>query len=219
MEKNKYSVIIPASGLSNRFGNDKLMIKINNIEIIKHTVSIFIEDKDCNHVIICANNKNIDKFKTFFHLYSKVLVVKGGKTRFESVKNGISYLRKDAENILIHDGARPFLNNELLSRIKQSVIIDNNSITIPYIDIYDSCMDISINKYLDRDNIKIIQTPQAFKRNLIVNIYNNVEKPYNDEYSMILDNSSDAKCNFVLGQRSNVKITTKEDLEFVLWEE
>lgn len=214
---NKYSVIIPAAGSSNRFGKeDKLLVKINNVHLIKHTLDIFLEDDDCAQVILVTSNKNTTTFKNFFHLNKKFLLVVGDDTRFKSVRNGFKYVHKNIENVLIHDGCRPFLSSELLQTIKTELIENNHQAVIPLLDIYDSMVLLGETiEYKNRDLHKLVQTPQGFKKSLLDTLFTKeITKQYNDTFSFVLDNQQDIDFKIVQGERQNIKVTHKDDLWF-----
>lgn len=212
----KYNVIIPSAGNSTRFAKnkDKLLYKINNEKIIFCSTIPFIEDENCEKVIIPTSEKNFSSFKKIFCLYHKVLIVKGANTRSQSVKNGFQYITKNCENVLIHDGARPFITKEIINKIFYE-LINSNEIIIPYINIYDSLFNSNELKYVKRENYKLIQTPQAFKKNILKETYENVKDidAFNDELSLLLSNNKNYKVKFIEGNSKNKKITILSDID------
>ncbi|MCR4661193.1 MAG: 2-C-methyl-D-erythritol 2,4-cyclodiphosphate synthase, partial [Clostridia bacterium] len=114
------------------------------------------------------------------------------------------------EYVLIHDGARPFVSKELINLICEETIKHNSA--IPYTKPTDTLYNLSNNpKYEDRTNFALIQTPQGFNRTEILEAYN-----HNNNTSLTDDSSIYLNCkntiNFVVGELSNKKITTIEDL-------
>lgn len=212
----KYSVIIPASGNSNRFEYpvDKIFYKIKNELVIKHTINAFLYDEQCNKIILTANDKTFSKLKQMFSLYSKVLVVYGGSTRNETIRKAVTYLDKNNKYVLIHDAARPYVLEETINSIKNEIFSDEYDAITTYIDIYDSLITIDDEQieYVNRDKFKIIQTPQAFKQKILIQALDTFnEITYNDEFSLVkkLDN---IKTKLILGSRSNIKITVIDDV-------
>lgn len=214
--KMKYNVIIPAAGHSNRFSKtkDKLLSKINNEKIIVYSIAYFNEDQDCEKIIIPTSEKNFKLFKQMFCLNSKIIIIKGGSTRSQSVKNGFEYVNKNCENILIHDGARPFISKALIENIKDGISSKFDCV-IPYIDIFDSLFNIEKKLYVNREHFKIIQTPQAFKRKILEDAYNlnnNIDE-FHDELSLVINQNKNLKINFIQGCSKNKKITILSDLD------
>lgn len=212
----KYSVIIPASGYSSRFKYpvDKIFYKIKNELVIKHTVNAFLYDDECNKIILTANEQTFSKLKQMFSLYSKVLVVYGGHTRNETIRKSVNYLDKNNQYVLIHDGARPYISSEVIEEVKCKLFSDEYDAITTYIDIYDSLIKINDKQidYVNRDEFKLIQTPQAFKQNILIKALNQFnETTYNDEFSLVKQ-LNNIKTKLVPGSRTNIKITTIDDV-------
>ncbi len=212
----KYTVIIPAAGSSVRFGNkNKLTIKINGEMLIKHTISVFNYDKECEKIILVVKENEFNLFKRLFCLDKKIIVVaKNTLTRSESVKFGLEYCKK-SEFIMIHDGCRPFLESELVERIKEQLA--SYDVVIPILKISDSILQINPDlKYLNRDNIFRVQTPQAFKKAILVNKSNKIEKIdlFNDEFSQLLSANNSINYKLIEGSSKNIKVTYEDDLNY-----
>lgn len=210
----KYSAIILAGGSSSRFGEEnKLLFKINNKTIIEHSIEHFLNDNDCLKVIVVINSKYEDIYKKLLK-NKKIQFVNGGKTRHDSFLNGFNYC-VDCEYIMVHDAARPFLSSELISNIKKEFLLDKKlECVVPILNISDSILSIDNNKieYLNRDQIKIVQTPQAFKNKLVKSIIKVDKKnSYNDEFSWVISNKN-IRYKIILGDKNNLKITYKNDI-------
>ena len=209
----KYYAIIPAAGKSTRFKKDKLTIKLNNELLIKHTIYNFQMDKDCEKIILVVASNKFDYYKSLFRLVSKLVVVAGGSTRSESVKKGLQYCLK-SQYVLIHDGARPYVSDELINNVKDNLV--DNQIVIPVIDEVDSLIDVSGDeiKYLNRLNYKRVQTPQGFETNTLVRAFEQTSSidGFTDEASMVLSSIKDAKYVLIEGDYKNIKITTEQDV-------
>lgn len=211
----KYTVLIPAAGHSTRFKKNKLTFKINGDYLLNHSLYNFIEDKDCEKIVLIVNKDQFDFFKFLYRLNKKILVVSiNSNSRTESVEFGLSYC-KNSKYILIHDACRPYLNYELLEKIKMEL---NNGVdaTIPVIDIVDSIVNVENSKmeYLNRNNIKRVQTPQGFKTEILLEAFkdknNNIV--FNDELSLILNKNPNIKYSYINGSIKNIKITFPEDV-------
>ena len=113
----KYDAIVVASGVGKRANlgfNKVLFVMKNNKTVLENACSLFFEDEDCEKVIVVTNDE-ID------FANDKMLIVDGGKERYDSVSNGLKEVTN--EYVLIHDGARPFLCKEDLEKLKNETEI------------------------------------------------------------------------------------------------
>ena len=100
------SVILAAGGSSSRFGKDKLIEKINNEEVIIHTLKKFYNLSNINEIVIVTAKHLIEIIKDLTKDYKKVKVVEGSTSRQKSVFNGLKNVSKNTNFVIIHDGAR-----------------------------------------------------------------------------------------------------------------
>ena len=205
------NAIITAGGTSSRFGNtNKLLEKINGIEVIKYTIDAFRYSK-VDKIIICANVSIMDELKTMFKDYGKVVVIEGGKTRQESVYNGLKYEKCDY--VLIHDGARPIITTELINICAEMVKeVKALSVMTKTIDTIKEVEHGKIVRTIDRSKLYNTQTPQAFDYNLILRAHQKFEgKNYTDDSGMVEDLG---EAVYVIdGSYKNIKITTQSDID------
>lgn len=205
------NAIITAGGTSSRFGNtNKLLEKINGIEVIKYTIDAFRYSK-VDKIIICANVSIMDELKNMFKDYEKVVIIEGGKTRQESVYNGLKYEKCDY--VLIHDGARPIITTELINICAEMVKeVKALSVMTKTIDTIKEVEHGKIVKTIDRSKLYNTQTPQAFDYNLILRAHQKYEgKNYTDDSSMVEDLGEPV---YVIdGSYKNIKITTQSDID------
>ncbi len=147
-------------------------------------------------------------------------VVIGGSNRSKSSAIGIKACSKNCENVLIHDGARPFASTNLYKLCIEK--LKNNEAVIPIIDSVDSSVYFQNSNedcnpaYLKRKHLKLIQTPQAFKYKLISQAYANIEIEKTDDLQILLSYNEKSKICFINGESANFKITTERDIELVL---
>ena len=119
--------------------------------------------------------------------------------------------------MLIHDAARPFVTNEIIFDCINA--LKEYDAVLPVISIEDSVLEFKNDKinYLNRENIKRAQTPQAFRYNKILNTYKKLSKDdylkYSDDFSIFINYNKDAKFTFINGDKINLKITYKKDIE------
>lgn len=212
----KYTVVVPSAGSSVRFGNkNKLTIKINGEMLIKHTISVFSDDKECEKIILVVKENEFVFFKRLFCLDKKVIVVaKSTTTRSESVRFGLEYCKK-CEYVMIHDACRPFLDSELISKIKDELF--SYDAVIPILKISDSILQTKPNlEYLNRDNIFRVQTPQAFKQKILMEAIDKIEdqNSFNDEFSQLLSINNSINYKLIEGSNKNIKVTYEDDLNY-----
>lgn len=208
-----YKAVITAGGSSSRFGKtNKLLEIVHSKEIIKHTVDSFLEVNEIDEIVICANVSIIENLNIIFNGIEKVKIIEGGKTRQESVYNGLSAL-KNCDFVLIHDGARPMVSSDIIKNAidmvqeKKALTVATKTIdTIKRVD-----ENLKIIKTIDRNSLYNTQTPQAFEYNLIKNAHEKLQgKNFTDDASMLEYLGHDV---YVLENDSkNIKITTQNDL-------
>ena len=204
----KITAIITAGGTSTRYGNtNKLLEKINEKEVIKYTVEAF-EKSNVDEIVICANSSIIDTLSVMF----SHKIVEGGKTRQESVHNGLKAI--DSDYVLIHDGARPVITTELINEVIKQVqtkkaitVMTKTTDTIKEVD-----ENGKIIRTIDRAKLYNTQTPQAFEYRLIKSAHDKLEgQNFTDDASM--QEFLGENVYIINGPYENIKITTKHDLE------
>lgn len=205
--------VILAAGNSSRFGNKtpKQFQKFKNKMVFEYSLNTFLKHPEIDEVLLLVSNKYYDfineKIKT-----CKIFV--GGKTRKESSLIALKNCSKETKNILIHDAARPFVNNEIISNcintLKSNVAVCP---AIPSIDTIAQINNDEINKVLTRSKLFHLQTPQGFNYSILADCHNQIKEHVTDDISII------QKCGFkpkiILGSKKNMKITYKEDFEIL----
>ena len=156
--------IVLSGGIGKRFGskNPKQFFKINGKTILEISVKKIEKSGFFQKIIIVSNDKYIERTNKLFN-HSNIIIVKGGKTRQESVLNGLNEAKKsNPKNVVIHDCVRPFFPSKILPEIIKR--LDTYDCVVPTLNINDSVRLISKDIYQDvnRENLKLIQTPQGF---------------------------------------------------------
>ncbi|SVE02231.1 uncharacterized protein METZ01_LOCUS455085, partial [marine metagenome] len=161
--------VIVAGGVSTRFGGDipKQFIKINGQEILSFSVKTFLQHPQIDEVIIVSPKNWVDHVSK---KYPKCKVVEAGEHRQNSSLNGLDTVSSGAINVLIHDAARPFVSNQIISDCLSSLVAYDAS--APIIPSIDSLVkwDGQTASYIDRADIQIIQTPQCFNKQIITDV-------------------------------------------------
>ena len=211
MNKVKVSAIITSGGNSTRFGSNKLLEKIEGKSVIETTILKFIDLVD---EIIIPSKEDIKEYILKSKVYcNKIKFAPAGSTRQISVYSGIMAC-SNPEIVLIHDGARPFIDKETIKKAieltyqKHAVLVG-----VFAVDTIKEVKDGKITKTLDRKTIFQAQTPQCFDYELIKNVH----LKYKDEIDFTDDSSMveryGAEVYILEGLKSNKKITTKDDLK------
>lgn len=230
----RISAVVPAAGLGIRLKSKvaKPLILINGIPIIIHTLKKLDSHPLIDEIIVVFDANYIRQLKGLIKQagISKVInIVKGGAVRRQSVKNGLKSLG-DTDIVLIHDGVRPFIEHRVISEAIAAVKkFDAVVVGVPLKStikrinlkenaskLKDSCDGIKseakeVDCTLRRDEIWEIQTPQVFKKDLIVRAYDRAKEIEAPDDAFLVE-SIGHRVVVVEGSYLNIKITTPEDL-------
>lgn len=207
--------LIVAGGSGLRMGNTvpKQFIPLNGLPILMRTLNAFYSLSPKPEIILVLPEQEQNRWTDLCQEYSYEVphtIVNGGKTRFQSVKNGLDVLKNEGL-VAIHDGVRPFITTSLIEQCY--TVAQQKGNAIPAIKPHESVRigTIENNKIENRDMCWLIQTPQVFHVNEIKKYYNTGWQPhFTDDASVAEFNG--AKINIVEGDRENIKITTPLDL-------
>jgi len=213
----KYVLII-AGGLGKRMNMDipKQFIPVAGKPVLMHTIAKFKNFDPKMHIIVIIPREHISLWKDLcveFSFKIEHQIVSGGKERFYSVRNGLKHVPDDAL-VLIHDGVRPLVSNETIERVIRSSSEKGNA--IPYMDLYQSVRKVSQskNRAVNRNQFKVIQTPQGFYSNYIKEAYSKrYRKSFTDDASVL--EALGYEINLVKGNNKNMKITSSTDIHLV----
>jgi 2-C-methyl-D-erythritol 4-phosphate cytidylyltransferase len=216
------SAIIIAAGRSKRAGFDKLMVKIAGRPVIHHTLTAF-EKTICVNDILVVSRDTI----TMRHLIVKTnlrkvrRVVRGGARRQDSVRAGLEALEKEVEFVAVHDAARPLITSREIERVFAAA--RKHGAAALAAPITDALMLADVNHRaigsIGRQNIFAMQTPQIFRRELLIKAHEQVSKDswtVTDEVSTIEHAGGKV---VIVPEDHNFKITFAGDLpvaEFIL---
>ena len=212
LELEVNSAIILAGGSGTRFNSTlpKQFIEVDNgKKIIDFSIEAFKINKYIDELVIVLPEEWINKFKDEYKQYKLVI---GGKERYESSKKGLLACSEKTKNIVLHDAARPLITQKLINECMN--YLNNFEAVAPFIDIDDSLIIMDdIIRYIDRDIVKVIQTPQAFNKKILLDALMNIKKSARDDMSAVLDYNNTTKVKFFKGDRYNFKITHNLDLK------
>ena len=211
--------IIVAAGTSSRMnGVNKLLEDINGKCVLAMTLENFENCSEVDYIVVVTRVDMMNEVNKIIkeNKFNKILkVVEGGKTRQESVKNGISVCPKETSIIAIHDGARPFTDiNDIKNVIFDCRKYGASILGVKVKDTVKIVKDGFINETPNRDDLFNAQTPQVFNFSLYNKALENAEKKglsFTDDSQLF--ESIGEKVYITLGSYKNIKITTLEDIE------
>ena len=221
MEKQKYAAIVLAAGSGKRMNSKvhKQYLIIQDRPVLYYSLKAF-EDSAVDEIVLVVG-KGEEKFcrKEIVDKYgiSKVkAIVEGGKERYHSVFEGLKQT-SDADYVLIHDGARPFVNQDIIRRCMQEV--QKYQACVVGMPVKDTIKIADEGGYAkqtpDRKNVWMIQTPQTFSYALIYEAYEEMLKTEDTaitDDAMVLERIKGKKSKLIDGSYLKIKITTPEDL-------
>lgn len=233
MNSKSIALIIVAAGSSTRMGGQtkKEYLPLNNGTVLSTVALTFLKSNQIKRITVVIPQKGQKEASEAFYKDDdvsafvsknniKVNFIEGDKTRQGSVYNALDFLDSDTSTkpdyVLIHDGARPFLSTDLVTRSIQYTV--KYGASVPAINPVDTQKEIDssgfINRHLIRKNIKAVQTPQGFEFAEILKCHKQA-KIDNQEYTddtEVYDLYSGKKTFVFDGEQENKKITYKEDI-------
>ena len=220
------SAIVLAAGKGKRFSTQaksnraKLLAEINSQPVIIHSLKSLSSHPWIKEIILVVNAENKKQFSSKIKQYriTKISsIVNGGLRRQDSVSCGLKAVNRQADIVLIHDAARPFISRELISRVileakKSGAAIAGVPVkcTIKSARLSKSHR-VMAEETLDRSKLWEIQTPQVFKKDLILKAYHKFIHADATDDAMLVEKLG-KKVSIVMGSYRNIKITTSEDL-------
>ncbi|MCL1884174.1 MAG: 2-C-methyl-D-erythritol 4-phosphate cytidylyltransferase [Defluviitaleaceae bacterium] len=215
----KINVVIPASGAGVRLGGDipKQFLLLGGEPILKHTLSIFNALEIVEEIAVAIPKKYLKEVQDY--KISKLRhVIIGKETRAESVYAALKALPADTEIVLIHDGIRPFVTQEIIENVATAT--KEHGAAIACSPVTDTIKQVDASGNIintpDRNSLYQAQTPQGFTYNLIMNAYNEAERA--GILKTVTDDSALAERIGILvktvpSPQVNIKITTESDLK------
>ena len=208
-----FSLIITAGGTSSRYGNkNKLVEIIKGRTVIEHTINAFLAFENITEIVIPTNKAIRAEFE---HLLTdnRIKLVDGGETRQKSVCNALEFVTN--KYVIIHDGARPLVKEGLISLVMDSVI-EHSAVSV-MTKTTDTIKEVDdtgkIIQTIDRSRLYNTQTPQAFETKIIKTAHRELkDNNFTDDSSML--EKLGIPVYIVIGSYTNIKITTKSDLDF-----
>lgn len=210
----KVAVIIVCAGRGRRLKKniDKAFAKIGRVPLFCYSYKAFRRVKDVSQIIVVARRKYFGLVRHYLkgQYFS---LVEGGRRRQDSVYNGIKALDESISYVLIHDGARPFIKKQKIIRlIRHLAKYPAVTLGLPVKEALKLVRKGVIKKTMERKDLYAIQTPQGFKKKILLQAYNRIKKKDIYDETHLLEMLG-KRIKVIEGDLLNIKITYPEDLE------
>jgi 2-C-methyl-D-erythritol 4-phosphate cytidylyltransferase len=214
---NRY-VIIVAGGSGSRMGlnTPKQFLPIGGLPILMHTIRQFRFYSADLQILVVLPAEQIPVWEVLCRQYQfeeLVLVTPGGKTRFQSVRNGLEQIRTTNGLVAVHDGVRPFVSADLIRTGFETA--DRTGSAVACVALKDSVRLVQPDggsQAVDRTSYRLIQTPQTFQLPLFRDAFRAPEQPFFTDCASVVEYAG-YPITLIDGSYDNIKITTPEDLE------
>jgi 2-C-methyl-D-erythritol 4-phosphate cytidylyltransferase len=219
-QKAVCSVVVAAAGASSRMeGLNKLFTDIGGKPVLAHTLSSLNQCPEISEIIVVTREADMAAVAELClnHKITKLSkIVIGGQTRMESVYNGVQQVSTASKLIAIHDGARPFVTEELVSKtIAAALTFTAAAPAVPVIATIKQVKKGFVEKTIDRDELYEVQTPQVFIAELIKGaLQNAVDKSLYITDDCMAAEAIGCPVKLTEGLRENIKLTTAADIVY-----
>jgi 2-C-methyl-D-erythritol 4-phosphate cytidylyltransferase len=217
----KFAVIV-AGGMGVRMGGTvpKQFLMLGERPVLWYTLETFLADPDIRIVLVVPAEYR-EAAKGLINGFSgkeMVRMTDGGDTRFQSVRNGLECIKEEAGDgkeaiIFVHDGVRCLVSADLIRRCYEQAAELGSA--VPVVDCRDSVRLVEEegrSKPIDRSRIKLVQTPQTFRGDILLGAYMTVQKDdFTDEATVV--EIAGHEIRLIEGEETNMKITTPADMK------
>ena len=217
-------IVAAGKGERTKLKYPKQFYQILNKSLLRIVLEKYEYSKMIHKIIVVANESFMEETKRECYEINKVYdIIKGGESRQESVYNALKYIYDvfgfDVSIVSIHDAARPFVN---ICKIDESIEVAQKQgsaiLALPEKNSVSHVTEKVIDRILDRNEIYLHQTPQAFDFQKLYKAYTNFEnelKSFTDDASIF--HKAGNFVRIIPGEEYNIKITTEFDLKFAKW--
>ena len=183
--------------------------------VVARTINTFSEALPGAEIVVVLPKEHISLWKNLAARFDVAVhkCVEGGKERFDSVKAGIAALSPEVEYVAIHDGVRALVSKRLI--INAMLKIESVEAVIPVVDAVDSyrVVEGEHNEVIPRSKLRIVQTPQLFRADILRRAYAQEYDPRFTDDATVVEGLG-VKITLIEGERSNIKLTTPEDMVY-----
>lgn len=210
----KYAVIV-AGGSGLRMGTavPKQFLQLGSRPVLWHTLTAFLDAYDDLEIIVVLHKDYLETGLEIIrttHSPNRIGVTEGGETRFHSVQSGLHHINQHSV-VFVHDAVRCLITPQLIRRCFEKTLENGNA--VPAVAAVDTIrIETALgNEQVDRNRVRIIQTPQTFYSDMIKAAFEqDYDDAFTDEASVV--ERLGVKINLVQGDYSNIKITKPVDL-------
>lgn len=218
----KNAAVIVAGGSGTRMGATmpKQYLPIGGRPILMHTLDAFYKFDQFLDLILVLPSLDHELWKSLCQRHSYQVphrLVSGGSSRFQSVKNGLLSLSADTELVAIHDGVRPFVALEVIRESFDTAASTGSAVAV--VPLKDSLRKVGVNGnsvYQDRQQFRLVQTPQTFQTKKILQAFETGDLPQFTDDATVYEHMG-WEVTLIPGNLENIKITTPEDLAYAAY--
>lgn len=209
------SAIIVAAGSSRRMGFDKLLAPLAGKAVLQRSIEAFLKSDEVSEVIVVCPQDRFDTLQ-LENISKPIHRVDGGTDRHDSVAAGLAALSEDTRYVSVHDGARPLISLEQISKVYHAAIDHQSAASARPVTETVKRADQNgiVTEAIDRENLWLMETPQIFKSELLLKAYAEVQKKdkrVTDEVSAM--ELIGQTTHLVSNHSPNLKITYPQDIE------
>ncbi len=222
------AVIVPSAGSGKRFGAKKQFFTVNGKMIVEYSIEVFSKSELVDAIVLVVPEDDVEVGRKLAERYPKITkVVPGGSERQFSVFEGLKSIKgENFKEVFVHDGVRPNVSPVLLNDLVVALSDYDAHGVIPAVKPKDTVKeagaplergDFIVKKTLDRDKLLLVQTPQLFIYDVLLECH---ERALSDDFLATDDSALLERYGYTVvaipGDPQNIKITTKEDLKFFI---
>jgi len=215
---DKFAIIV-AGGSGSRMKSDipKQFLPVNGLPILMHTINAFRKYSENLAILLVLPKDQFDFWKTLCKTHSfpeDYLLVAGGNTRFDSVKNGLAAIQSESGIVAVHDGVRPIISRKIISDSFFHAAEYGSAVTsVPLKDSIRRVNQDGKNISENRSAFRLIQTPQTFRLDWMRKAFEAPFQIHFTDCASVLE-SEGYTIQLTEGAYENIKITTPEDLKW-----
>lgn len=213
----KRYVIIVAGGKGLRMGGNlpKQFVPLAGKPVLMHTLENFHLFSPEMDIILVLPHDHQEYWKSLCREYGFSVphrIADGGETRFHSVRNGLALVEDDSAVVAVHDGVRPFVSHDVISRC--IACAERGKAVVPVTDVVETLRKVGqdgVSITVPRDSYRLVQTPQVFPAGMLKDAYScEYRTDFTDDASVV--EAAGYAVELVEGNRENIKLTTPFDM-------
>jgi 2-C-methyl-D-erythritol 4-phosphate cytidylyltransferase/2-C-methyl-D-erythritol 2,4-cyclodiphosphate synthase len=217
---SEIAVILVAAGDGARLGAGipKALVKVGELTLLEHALLKILNVKNLAQIIVASHEDRVEEFRAIAQKIVgaevSISFTPGGLSRQGSIANALTALNPSISVVLVHDSARCFTPTEVFDRVTAAVD-ETGFAVVPVLPVADTIKQVKLDVVLgtvDREELRIAQTPQGFTKESLVNAYRNASRDFTDDASLL--QSTGAVVRSVPGDSLAFKITVPADIDY-----